>query len=184
MTLDERIEAAKKKKSSAEAAFTDADRAEQAKRDVLAKLEAETRIASIAKRDLDIARRLDAAREDLDDDVRICDVIIEGTDHTFIVKDPGAKAYNTWEKDIKRSQQKGSGVDSVQTTRALALVSVHDWNGISGDEAWKALAADGEGTNGSKLVELLKKSPGIATILCNEATTLAGLSREDRKSAG
>ena len=179
-TLDERIAAAEKKKAATEAAYTDADRAEKAKRDRLATLEAETLAAYVVKRDLDIARRLDAAREDLDDDVRICDVIIEGTEHTFIVKDPGAKAYIEWEKSIKKSGTKGSGVDGAQVTRTLALVAVHDWNGITD---WKAMNVDGE-TNGSALIELLKKSPGIATILCNEATTLAGLSREDRKSAG
>ena len=179
-TLDERIAAAEKKKAAAEASFTEADRVEQAKRERLAKLEAEARAAAVQKRDLDLARRMDAAREALGDDVRICDVIIEGTDHTFVVKDPGAKAYIEWEKSIKKSGLKGSGVNGADVTRTLALVAVHDWNGITD---WKALNEDGE-TNGSALIELLKKSPGIATILCNEATTLAGLSREDRKSAG
>jgi hypothetical protein len=179
-TLDERIAAAEKKKADALAAFTETDRVEQEKRDKLAKIEAETRAAAVLKRDLDIARRLDAARDELGDDVRICDVIIEGTEHTFIVKDPGAKAYIQWEKDIKRSAMKGGGVDGATVTRALALVAVHDHNGITD---WKGLNEDGE-TNGSVLIELLKRSPGIATILCNEATTLAGLSREDRKSAG
>jgi hypothetical protein len=131
-----------------------------------------------ARRDVEIERRLDAAREVLGEDIRIGTVIVEGTEHSFIVKDPGAKAYLQWEKDVQRSRIKGTGVDLAQVTRTIALVAVHDWNGITD---WKAENADGE-THGHALIELLKKSPGIATLLSGEATDLAGLARGDKKS--
>ncbi len=134
-----------------------------------------------ARRDVEIENRLDAAREVLGEDVRIGTVIVEGTEHSFIVKDPGAKAYLQWEKDVQRSRIKGSGIDLAQVTRTIALVAVHDWNGVTD---WKAMNAADTNTNGNALVELLKTSPGIATLLSGEATDLAGLSRGDKKSKG
>jgi len=180
MAKDWKAEIERERTLLAKSALTADEKAEIEGRAERDRLRAERLQNERARRDVDIEQRMDAAREELGEDVRICDVIIEGTDHTFIVKDPGAKAYIEWEKSIKKSGTKGSGVDGAQVTRTLALVAVHDWNGITD---WKAMSAEGE-TNGSALIELLKKSPGIATILCNEATTLAGLSREDRKSAG
>lgn len=133
-----------------------------------------------ARRDIDIEYRLDAAKEELGD-VRLGTVIVDGTEHSFIVRDPGAKAYLQWEKDVQRSRIKGSGVDLAQVTRTIALVSVHDWNGITD---WKAMNAEKTNTNGNDLVDLLKTTPGIATLLSGEATDLAGLSRGDKKSKG
>lgn len=145
------------------------------------KIRSERLANDAARRDIDIENRLDAAREALGEDVRIGTVIVEGTEHTFIVKDPGAKAYLQWEKDVQRSRIKGSGVDLAQATRTIALVAVYDYNGITD---WKEMNADGSNTNGNDLVDLLKKSPGIATLLSGEATDLAGLSRGDKKSKG
>lgn len=138
------------------------------------------RLANEAARlDVEIENRLDAARDALGD-TRIGVVIVEGTEHSFIVKDPGSKAYIQWEKDVHKSRIKGSGVDLSQVTRTIALVAVHDWNGITD---WKSVDENGE-PYGTKLVELLKASPGIATLLSGEATDLAGLSRGDKKSKG
>lgn len=181
MAKDWKAEIERERALLAKSAITPEEQAAIDGRAEAEKIRAQRKANEDARRDEDLARRLDDAREALGDDVRVADVIIEGTEHTFIVKDPGAKAYIQWENDIKRSQVKGSGVVGSTVTRTLALVAVYDHNGVTD---WNAMAANGEGTNGSALIELLKKSPGIATILCNEATTLAGLSREDRKSKG
>lgn len=143
------------------------------------KLRSERLANEAARRDIDVETRLDAARAALGDDVRIGVVIVEGTEHSFIVKDPGAKAYLQWEKDVQRSRIKGTGVDLAQVTRTIALAAIHDWNGITD---WKG-STDGE-PNGHLLADVLKTSPGIATLISGEATDLAGLSRGDKKSKG
>ncbi len=177
-TLDERITAAEKKKMAAEAAYTEADKAEATQRERLAKLESDAADVALLKRDLDIERRMDAARDDLGDDAHLKEVIVDGLPHTFIVKNAGAKAYNQWEKDISAAGQKGRGIDRAQVNRTYALASIYDWNGVSD---LKAKTADGEPYwNG--LVELLKEYPGIATSITHAATKLNGLASEERKS--
>jgi hypothetical protein len=179
-TLDERIAAAAAKKEASEKAYTDADRAEAAKREQLAKLEDDAADVDTMKRDLDIERRMDTARDALGDGVHLKEVVVDGLPHTFIVKNAGAKSYNQWENDISKAGQKGRGIDRSQVNRTYALASVHDWNGITD---WKAVNEDGE-PNGRALADLLTDYPGIATSIVNAAAKLNGLASEERKSKG
>ena len=178
MDVQARLLAAKAKKEAAEKAITDADRAEMAAREELAKIEAETREAEAQKRGLDLERRFDAAKETLGA-LPLRGLAIKDTTHTFVLRAPGAKAYNEWEKGIAASATAsvtGAKVDRAAISRAFAVASVHDWNGITdfGPSA----------TDGDKLIKFLTAYPAIASDIVNIGVELAKMAAEERKSGG
>lgn len=130
-------------------------------------------------RDLDLARRLDSAREQLGEGAKLRELAIPEHPHTFIVKDPGATAYKTWEKDIGQVAMGKGKATRDEITRAYALKAVHDWNGIT---EFDDINPATKTTRGAELVALLTEHPAIATRIQNEAIDLAGLATEERKS--
>ncbi len=159
------------------ATLSPADKAEQEDRAALAKEEAEAADAERVKRDLDLARRLDAARAALPG-VPVDSLAIKDSPHSFIVQDPGGKAYTAWEKGIQPVAL-GGNPDRAAVSRDYAVAAVYDHNGTTD---WNAETAKDTSTAGADLIALLRASPGIATNIVNVATRLAGLASEERKS--
>ena len=178
--LRARLATTRSARELAEAAVNDDDRAEIALREELAKEAAATREAGRVKRELDLARRLDAAADALGPGVILRELAIKDSDATFILKNPGADAYRAWEQAMTtasvKAKAKGGKVDDEAMTRNFAAAAVYDWNGITDFGPTT--------TNGHALHDFFKKNPGIATKVWAEAMELAGTAAEERKSGG
>jgi hypothetical protein len=169
MTLTEQIEAAKARLAQATSAFSEDDRKEQALREELAKIAEQAEELERVKRELDLARRLDAASEALGSDC-VKAVSVRGFPDTFIMQ-RNSKAYSTYAEKIA-SAARGVKVDTVLAGRQYAAHCVYDWNGTT----------DLDGPSGSQLVTFLAQNPGIVNPLVEVAGELAGLFAEERKS--
>jgi hypothetical protein len=167
-----RLEAAKVARDAAKAAITDDDREEIDARAELAAIEAEKREAEKAKREVDLARRFDVARDELGESALIAPVSIDGRDDTFVIQaDP--KAHAKWERELTEAGQ-NKKLDKTEVGRNYAVAVVIDWNGVTDFSATSL--------NGHALIEYLKKNPGMVTPLVNAAARLAGFFAEERKS--
>src|SRR6266571_3834875 len=91
--LTAKREAAKAALDAAKAALTDDDKSEIAVREEIASLEEERQTVEQTKRDVDLARRLDAAQESLGESAKMRSVSPKEFDDTFIVVRNG-KAYS------------------------------------------------------------------------------------------
>jgi 23S rRNA G2069 N7-methylase RlmK/C1962 C5-methylase RlmI len=169
--IDEKLAQAKARLEAAKAALTDDDRAEISGRDEIAKIEAEAKAEEIRKRDLDLDRRLDAARAELGEKAGLEAVAIESFPDTFIVQ-RNSKAHAKWADDIAKASQSGKG-DRAAINRAYAVSGIYDWNGVIGGE-------DSEFTH--KLAKYLTENPGMVTPITNALANLAGVFASDRKS--
>lgn len=167
-----RIAAAKAAKADAEAKISDDDKAEIEAREELATIDAERVAIEKQRRELDLARRFDAAREQLGEDALIESVAIEGREDTFIVQ-CDAKAHSKWEKELAEAAT-NKKLDKTEVSRNYAVAVVIDWNGIT-DFGPTSL-------NGRALIEHLKKNPGMVSPLVNAGARLAGFFAEARKS--
>ncbi len=177
--LRERLAAVTAAKDDAKAALTNEDRAEIALRAQIAEQDDERRAEQNAKRDVDIARRLDALTESLGAGVKLRPVVLkEYPDQSFIVRHVGA-AYARFEKEIQ-AQATGKKIEIADSRRLYVAVCVVDWNGVTD---FSAVSPDGNGENeGQRLIAFLKAHQGAVTLLANECSELAGLAKEDRKS--
>jgi len=177
-TLDQRLEEARARRKAAEGAITAEDKAEIAKREEMAREEAAAEAAEQEKRGLDLARRLEVAKDRIDGPVR--ELAIKDSAHTFVIKDAGAAAYNTWERGVAKSvtaDVTGNGkVDRAAVSRTYAVAAVEDWNGI--------IDFGPSATNGQDLITFLTSHPAIVSEIVNVAVELAKQAKEARKSSG
>jgi hypothetical protein len=168
-----RIEAAKAARLAQEAKLSTADREEIADREELAREEAAKLAAEEEARDLDLARRMDAAREKHGDAAKLAPVSIQGYADTFIVKLNGV-AYKKWDKSINDSSN--GKIDPQEERRKLIAASMEDWNGET-DFGTTSL-------NGSKLLAYLDSHQGLVAPLIQEICILNGVVKKDRAKSG
>ena len=169
-----RIEAARLALVGAAALLSDSDREEQADREELARIEADKAEREAEARDLDLARRLDAAREKHGDAAKLAPVSIQGYVDTFIVKLNGP-AYKKWDKSINDAGG-NSKIDPQEERRKLVAASLADWNGET-DFGPTSL-------NGARVLAYLDAHQGIVAPLIQEICILNGVVKETRKSKG
>jgi len=170
--ISDKLAAAKARLEAAKASLSDADRAEIEGRDQVAQIETEARAEELRKRDLDLDRRLDAAREALGEKAGLEAVAIESFPDTFIVQ-RNSKAHAKWAEDIAKVSQSGKG-DRATIHRAYAVTAIYDWNGkVGGDD-------DSEFT--VRLNKYLTENPGMVTPITNALANLAGVFASERKS--
>ncbi len=172
MNLQDRIEQEKEALEKAKAALTDADRAEIAQREELATLQREREKQEFIKREVELERRLDEARETLGVDVKVKGVMVREFSDTFIVKRNG-KAHATWSDAIAKAAQNKS-IDRATIHRNYAVAVVHDWSGLHDFDD------NAESTN--KLRAYLTANPGLVIPITDAAAELAGIFAEERKS--
>ncbi len=176
-TIAERIAAAEARRKSAEASITEADRVEIEARAKLVRAEEEARKAEEEARDLDIARRLDAARERLG--VPVAPLVLPESDHSFIVRAPKSGEYKAHMEGLSRvfSAELGAGkakMSNEEVNRTYAVAVVDDWNGITD--------FSGSTDNGDRLIKFLTDHPAYVTEIIAVAHPLAKQVREARKS--
>jgi hypothetical protein len=169
--IEEKLLQAQARRDAARAAITDDDRAEIELRDKIAQIETEAKAEEIRKRDLDLDRRMDAARETLGDKAGLDSIAIEGFPDTFIVL-RNSKAHSKWAEEIAKVAQSGKG-DRAAVNRAYAVAAVYDWNGEIGGENPEFTV---------KLAKYLTENPGIVTPITNALANLAGVFASERKS--
>lgn len=179
--MADRLDQLRAKLAQAEAAravasdlLSEDDRAEITLRERIAKADAERLEAERTKRDLDLGRREDAAREAHGATARLSAIAIEGYADTFILLH-SPRAFAAWEAGIQAAASNRK-IDKAEVAREYAVAVVVDWNGIT-DFGLTSLHAHA-------LKEFLKGQPGIVTAIVNEAVRLSGLFAEARKSGG
>ncbi len=176
-SLDEQLAQAKAARAAAEAAFTEADAAEESKRALLADERKAESEAATRKRDLDLARRLESAIGE-GDPREFRAVIIEGFADTFIIRRNGT-AHAKWERALESAASNDRNkkkADKEAASRAYAIASVVDWNGDTDFQV-------GLKRNlGDDLDKFLTVNPGIVTPLNNAAGRVNGVFAEERKS--
>ena len=172
LDLNAQLAAAKAEADAAESKLTEDDRAEQTVRDSIAKERDRKLAAESARRDLDLARREDAAREALPV-TKLAPLAIDGgTDTYVIMHDP--QAFRVWEHGQEMAAKKKA--NRADVSRAYAVASVYDWNGLTDFDV------NPESTN--KLTKHLRDNPAQVTPIVNAAGRLAGIFAEERKSGG
>jgi hypothetical protein len=169
-----RIEAARAALAVETKRLSPADMVEIAEREELAKVERERAEAKAVERELDLDRRLDAARDKHGPAAKFKTVMIQDGDDTFIVT-LNAVAYKKWDKSINDGAS-NSKIDPQEERRKLVAASVVDWNGET-DFGPTSL-------NGPKLTMYLSDHQGIVAPLIQEICILNGVVKETRKSAG
>lgn len=176
-TLDERLVEIRARREAIK--LTDAEIAKNAKREEVAREEAILKEEEETRRAMELADRLDVANDRLGG-VAIRELMIKDSEHTFIVKDPGAKAYNDWERGIAKSvtvDMGGNGkIDRPSISRTFAVAAVVDWNGIADFSE--------QTTHGHELIEFFKAHPSIVSEILNVAVELGKQAKEARKSGG
>ncbi len=172
--IQERIEAALKQLEATTARLSKDDLDEIAEREELAKIEEATAAAKADARDLDLDRRLDAAREKHGADAKLTPVTIQGYDDTFIVKLNGV-AYKKWDKTLHDAGGNAK-IDPQEERRKLVAASLADWNGET-DFSTTSIV-------GAKILSYLDAHQGIVSPLIQEICILNGVVKEARKSKG
>lgn len=171
-----RIAAAQAARDAAQAKITPEDRDEQAAREELARLNGERRTAEKERRRLDLDRREDAARDTLGPKAQLRQHDAEEDAPgagTFILRYPGPKAVEEWQKALNRGAQTNKH-DNTELNRNFAAASVYDWNGHTD---LHGLAS----AHGGELLEVLKELPLVATSIVNIVGELGGLAMKGRK---
>lgn len=172
MNLKERIAAEKAALEKAKAALSEDDRAEIAMREELAQLQAQRELEERAKREVELERRLDSAREELGDEIKVKGVSVREFPDTFVIMRNG-KAHAAWSDAISKAVQ-NKNADRAAIHRKYAIAVVYDWNGINDFET------NAEST--TRLSQFLTANPGIVTPITDAAAELAGIFAEERKS--
>lgn len=175
--LKARIEAEQAAAAAAKSALSPEDIEELELRKRLQAAEEERERAEQDKRDLDLARREEAARETNGPDAKITSIAIKNYPDSFVIMHDQA-AYKAWRELINKSLT-NKKIDKPAAARDYAVAVVIDWNGKTD---FMADDADGKNTVGHNLYEYLKKNDGIVDAITNAAAELAGVFREDRKS--
>lgn len=176
---------------NAKLAITDAERDEIALRAKLARLEAERDAILRERMALEGERRRDVVLE-ANPSARLDVLVVPERMCIFVIDDPGSKAYDAWNKGVlaSESKDKNKKTDLAVVNREYALKAVVDFtiasanqDGSLGFESSSRAELDSAGsTVGAKLVQFLRDCPAIAGQIVNQATTLAGLAKEERKS--
>lgn len=176
--LRAKLAAAEAARDAARAALTDEDKAEQVLRAQLAERDEEREQAEKEKRDLALARRLETMQEKLGDAVKLREVVLKDPypEHSFILRHVGA-AYACFEKELGWIAN-GKKLEIGDVRRKFVTACIVDWNGIT-DFTTATASGDSEGY---RLAAFLKSHQGAVTMLSNEASELAGLAKEQRKS--
>ncbi len=177
-TLQEKLEDARRDRREAEAKLTDSHHAEIALRDELAAEEKAAREAREKFQALELEQRLDAAKEVIGG-VGVRALQIVGTNHNFILKNPGGAAYNIWMGGLSAKATAdingGKGPDRAATHRAFAAHAVHDWNGATGFDSTSSGA-------GRELNAFLTDNPAIVSEIVTVAAELAKEAAAARKA--
>jgi hypothetical protein len=177
MDLKSKIEEAKAKLAQAKAEITEEDQADIEAFKELADLEADRETAERTKRNLDLDRRMLAAREALGIEAKIQAVAVQEWPDTFIVMCNG-KAHAAWTKATTNAATAvangAKDVDRAGINRKYAIQVIYDWNGYTDF---------GANTERSKsLNDFLTENPGLVVPITNAAAALAGVFAEERKS--
>lgn len=172
MDLTSRKAAAAARLEQAKSALSDGDLSEIAERAEIDKLEDEAKAEESKRRELELARRLDSAREALGPDAGLEAVAIIGFPDTFIVRRDG-KAHAKWHAAMIKSHRPDSKIEPLTVSLTYAVAVVHDWNGNVRDDN------DAEFTH--KLTQYLTANPGIVTPITDVAGRLAGVFAEEFK---
>lgn len=170
--LDTVLAKAEARRAAAKSALSEDDLKEIELRAKIAEIEAEAEAEERKARNLDLDRRLEAAREALGEKAGLEAVAIEGFPDTFIVQRQ-AKAHAKWTEDIAKASQPNAKIDRATVNRTYAVAGVYDWNGEIG------------GVNPEftlKLTQYLTDNPGIVTPINNASANLAGVFAQERKS--
>lgn len=170
--LETLLAKAEARREAAKSALSDDDRREIELRDRVAEILAEAEAEERKARNLDLDRRLEAARETLGEKAGLEAVAIEGFPDTFIVQRQ-AKAHARWTEDIAKASQPNAKLDRATVNRAYAVAGVYDWNGEIGGENPEFTL---------KLTKYLTENPGIVTPINNASANLAGVFAQERKS--
>lgn len=172
MDLTERLQEAKARKQLAEEAITEGDRIEIAQRQELANIEEEARKVELKRRQLDLDRRVDAARQALGPEIPVRGILMDEYPDSFVVMADGV-AHAKWSNAIAMFNAVGKG-DRLEIGREYARAVVYDWNGeVFGDDATELT---------HKLDRRLTEKPGFVSPITNAAADLAGVFAEARKS--
>lgn len=176
MDLTAKIEAARKKLAEVKARETDEDRSDRAAIKELEDLEAEREEEESKQRELDLDRRMVAARDALGPEAKLEAVAVQNWTDNFIVMGNG-KAHAKWQKEIQNAAQLASNsrkdIDRDPINRRYAVQVVYDWNGQTD--------FDGNTELSKKLSDHLIKNPGLVTPILDAAGRLAGVFAEERK---
>lgn len=177
MSLSDQLAAAQARRDKAHLALSREDRQEITLRNQIAQANAEADAEEFKARELDLARRMDKAREVLGSDVPLQGVLIEGFKDSYIVRGDG-KAHEQWMRDMRQLMSKDKG-DGAEINRQYALKVVWDWNGRApGDDP-----TSGEVLQFTQDLEAhLTRNPGQITPVTNAAAALAGVYAAERKS--
>ena len=166
-----RLAAKRAELEDAKASISDEERAEIEGRAEEEALDEQIRTAKREKRDLSLARRVEAMREHLGPDSHLDELTLEDRDDTFVVAHDG-KAHASFIR--KLNSPSGKKVDAVATYIDYAMAVVVDWNGVTDFEPTSL--------NGPALRRFLERNPGIASSITNIGSRLAGAHAEARKS--
>jgi hypothetical protein len=168
----DRLAAARARQAAA--ALSADDQSEIDGRAAAAKAEAEADEAEAVKRNLDLARRLDAARM-----AKPADTFrafgIKGWPDTFVIRRNGAAfaAWQTAERTAMATESPTARAAQIAEARLqYAQGSVYDWNGRVISVAEDTLA----------LIEYLKANPGHIVPITDAALEMAGVVAEAAKS--
>lgn len=178
-TIAERLAAQKAATAKAKGLLSDADRAEAEQRAELEREKSAEDEALTEARAFGLARRVDEAEATIGGAVR--GLAIEGTAHSFVVKNPGAAAYNRWDEGVNASAMaialdKRAKRDRATVAVEFAAACVADWNGMTDFSA----ATE----NGADLIKFLTDNPAIRTEVVNNGIELSKLAAEAKKSPG
>ncbi len=183
--LTAKREAAKAALDAAKAALTDDDKSEIAVREEIASLEEERQTVEQTKRDVDLARRLDAAQESLGESAKMRSVSPKEFDDTFIVVRNG-KAYSDFRAGLQAIGQ-GKKLSQSELERKYAVACIYDWNGHTDFSEIltapdKANVKGVSNTMGAELYKYLTENPGVVTPILDAVAELAGVFARERKS--
>ena len=154
---------------------------DQAEIDLRAEIEKEQSLRDSAKtkaRDLDLARRLDAAQDALGD-VKCDSLAIQGFDDTFIVFRSGS-AHKRWaaaQQAAASQEARGKQANRERINIQYAIDCIHDWNGITD------FSAQSGTENANKLRMFLETNPGVVAPITDLAGTLNGAFAEERSKS-
>jgi hypothetical protein len=174
--IQARIAAAEKARDDAKAALSKEDLEEIAGRERLAVIDAERIQAEQEARELSLSRREDNARAKLGD-VPMRAIQLKDLPDSFIIVDPGAHAYRSFQGRINALVR--ANKDTLDAHIDYAALAIHDWNGLTD---WNAVDESGKAA-GARLRAMLKAHPAVASMLGHQAGELAGLAIDERKKS-
>lgn len=170
--LRARLGKAEMARDAAKAALTEDDNKEIELRRQLDAADEERREHELAKREIDVDRREEAAKEHHGPKAKITSLVVEEYPDSFVLMHE-AKAFAAWEaKSVAALTNKR--LKKAEIGRTYAMASVIDWNGQTDFTL--------SSPTGGELNNYLKQNPGIVTSIVNAVAKLAGAFQEARKS--